>query len=197
MKVLLPIAAILFILSCKEKNGRMPAIKIVHQIPSIYIHENDPSLYWNQDTLLFHQKFFSGKLFSVYENGDTALIACFWNGLQEAEVKKWYPNQQISEYRSYLAGKKEGVQKAWWPNGNPKFEFIASEDAYEGVLKEWNEKGFLIKLFHYSKGQELGSQRLWWDDSTVRANYEIRNGKKYGLIGIKLCSNPYDSVNKK
>ena len=197
MKILFPLAAILFIVSCNEKNEKMAVNQIVHQIPTLFIQEKDSALSSNQDTVFFNNKLFSGKLFSLYENGDTALIECFWNGLQEGVTKKWYPHQQIAEYRSYIAGKKEGLQKTWWPNGNPKFEFIASNDAYEGVLKEWNEKGFMIKLFHYSKGQELGSQRLWWDDSTVRANYEIRNGKKYGLIGIKLCSNPYDSVNKK
>jgi len=90
--------------------------------------------------------------------------------------------------------KKEGRHRAWWPDGKPQFDFQVHLDAYEGELKEWNAKGLLIRQFHYENGQEVGSQRLWWDDSTVRANYQIRNGKKYGLIGIKLCKNPYDSI---
>lgn len=197
MKIIFSLLAIFFIFSCKGKNEKMAVKQTAHQIPNNLVAVDNPAISWKQDTMFFNNELFSGKTYLLYEKGDTVSIECFWNGLQEAETKKWYPNKQIAEYRNYLAGKKEGIQKSWWPNGKPKFEFIASNDAYEGVLKEWNEKGFQIKLFHYVNGQEIGSQRLWWDDSTVRANYEIRNGKKYGLIGVKLCSNPYDSVNKK
>ena len=68
--------------------------------------------------------------------------------------------------------------------------FTAINDKYEGEFKEWYSSGLLGKDFHYVKGQEEGSQRLWWDNGTVRANYVIRDGKKYGLIGMKLCTNP-------
>jgi antitoxin component YwqK of YwqJK toxin-antitoxin module len=54
-----------------------------------------------------------------------------------------------------------------------------------------------IKDFNYKKGYENGSQRMWWSDGKIRANYVIKNGKKYGLLGYKICVNPYDSVNAK
>ena len=102
--------------------------------------------------------------------------------MEEGIQKKWYPNRQLEEERYYINGKKEGQHRGWWPDGKPKFEFSAANDIYEGEFKEWYASGLLGKQFHYVNGIEEGSQRLWWDNGTVRANYVIRNGKKFGLI---------------
>lgn len=179
--------------ACKDVNKDSIQLQ-ANNIPNNYLALDDSTIIWHQDSLFFKAKPYSGKAFSLFANGDTAISKEFWNGLQEGITKRWHPNHQLAEDRFYIAGKKEGRHRAWWPDGKPQFDFQTHLDAYEGELKEWNAKGLLIRQFHYQNGQEVGSQRLWWDDSTVRANYEIRNGKKYGLIGIKLCKNPYDSV---
>ena len=80
---------------------------------------------------------------------------------------------------------------------NQNFLLLLIAMNMNGEFKEWYFSGLLGKQFHYVNGQEEGSQRLWWDNGTVRANYVIRNGKKYGLIGLVTCSNPYDSIIKK
>jgi hypothetical protein len=49
--------------------------------------------------------------------------------------------------------------------------------------------GQLFKRFHYEKAKKKGGN--WFEDGSVRANV-IKKGKKYGLIGIKLCKNPYE-----
>jgi antitoxin component YwqK of YwqJK toxin-antitoxin module len=116
--------------------------------------------------------------------------------VEEGFQRRWYPGRKLNEERFFINGKKEGMHMGWWPDGKPKFIFSASDNEYEGEFKEWNNTGVLIKQFHYHNGQEEGSQRLWWNDGSVRANYVIKKGKKYGLIGLKLCNNPYDSVNK-
>lgn len=117
--------------------------------------------------------------------------------MEEGWQKKWYDNKQLAEQRTYVDGEKEGIQQAWWPDGKPKFIYTAINDIYTGELKEWNAAGLLNKDFYYVNGQEEGSEKMWWDDGTVRANYVIRKGKKYGLLGIKICINRYDSIIKK
>ena len=97
----------------------------------------------------------------------------------------------------YINGKKEGVHKGWWPDGKQKFIFELYNNEYNGEFKEWYASGLLAKQLHYKNGQKEGSQKLWWDNESVRANYVIKNGKKYGLIGLKLCINPNDSISKK
>jgi antitoxin component YwqK of YwqJK toxin-antitoxin module len=54
--------------------------------------------------------------------------------------------------------------------------------------------GKLIHLANYKNGQEEGTQKLWYDNGKIRANYVIKNGKRYGLLGTKNCINVSDSI---
>ena len=165
--------------------------------PSVYINAADKDLTKHQDTIFYKDKFFSGNRYTLYSSGDTAALDSYFNGVEEGTQKKWYPNRQLQEERFYINGKKEGTHKGWWPDGKEKFLFTAYNDKNDGEFKEWYSSGLLAKFFHYKNGQEEGSERLWWDNGSVRANYVIRDGKKYGLIGLKTCVNPYDSITKK
>ena len=42
-------------------------------------------------------------------------------------------------------------------------------------------------FFNYKKGKESGSQRLWKTDGSIKANYDVVNGERFGLIGLKKC----------
>ncbi len=171
--------------------------KIAKIVPANYIAAGDSFFVKRQDTIYYQQKYFTGFRYTLYAKGDTACIDSYFNGVEEGMQKKWYNNKQIAEERFYINGKKEGFHKGWWPDGKQKFMFEVSNNAYDGLFEEWYVSGLLGKRFHYNNGQEEGSQRLWWDNGTVRANYVIKNGRKYGLSGLKLCINPYDSLNKK
>jgi hypothetical protein len=179
----------------EKKNNPEP--KIAKAVPANYVMAGDRSFIKHQDTIYYQDKYFIGYQVSLYPNGDTEFVKSYFNGVEEGKQRKWYPNKQLAEERFYINGKKEGTHKGWWPDGKQKFIFEAVNDEYNGEFKEWYPWGLLCKQFHYLNGQEEGSQRLWWDNGTVRANYVIRDGKKYGLIGLKLCDNPYDSVIKK
>ena len=185
--------------SCNlPESNSFPAVelKLAKTIPNVFKRANDSLFKVQQDTVYYAEKYFTGCRYETFENGDTAALNCYFNGVEESIQKKWHPNSFLAEERFYINGKKEGVQKGWWPNGQPKFYYTALDNEYNGEFKEWYQSGLLAKQFHYSKGQEEGSQRLWWDNNAVRANYVIKNGKKYGLIGLKICVNPYDSIPK-
>jgi antitoxin component YwqK of YwqJK toxin-antitoxin module len=189
---------LLFIsISCNIKKQPAAEIKIAKTVPANYINVNDKGFIKHQDTVYYQDKYFTGSQFSLYQDGDTESVKNYFNGVEEGWQKKWYSNKQLAEERFYINGKKEGTHRGWWPDGKQKFIFEAVDDEYNSEFKEWYSSGLLGKQFHYINGQEEGSERLWWDNGTVRANYVIRNGKKYGLIGLKICNNPYDSVIKK
>lgn len=184
--------------SCSRNQEKIVLPKIARAIPNFFIEATNHKLSKNQDTVFYQKKYFSGHIFQLYPaTADTAFVISYLNGLEEGFTKKWYSNKQLAEERLYVHGKKEGVHKAWWPDGKPKFIFEVTNDAYSGELKEWYSSGRLFKDFNYTNGQEEGSQHMWWADGRVRANYVVRNGRKYGSIGIKLCLNPNDSIYKK
>ena len=171
--------------------------KIAKTVPLNFINTTDSGFTNHQDTVYFGDKYFTGYRYTLYAGGDTAALRSYFNGVEEGLQRSWYPNKQLAEERFYINGRKEGIHRGWWPTGRKKFYFEAYNDEYEGEFKEWYSSGMLCKFFHYVKGQEEGSEKLWWDNGTIRANYVIRNGKKYGLLGLKTCINPYDSVIKK
>ncbi len=188
---------VLFI-SCNNNSGAdKPEPKIAKQVPVVWKDANDPGFHVWQDTVYFNAVLFSGFRFQLYENGDTSSLQSYFNGVEEGWQRKWYENRQLAEERFYINGKKEGQHKGWWPDGKEKFIYSYDNNESQGECREWYASGVLAKDFHYVKGYEEGSERLWWENATVRANYVIKKGKKYGLIGIKTCVNPYDSVIKK
>jgi len=180
-----------------NKNDFFIEPKIAKTVPAIFKNAKDSGFNLHEDTVFYNHIFFTGYQYSLYENGDTAFLKSFFNGVEEGIQKKWYPGKQLEEERFYINGKKEGVHQGWWPNNQKRFCFTLYCNEYNGEFKEWMPNGLLIKFFHYQNGFEVGSQRLWWSDGTVRANYVIKNGRKYGLLGLKTCNNPYDSITKK
>ena len=79
--------------------------------------------------------------------------------------------------------------------GKPKFCYHFINDEYEGEVTEWDATGQLYRRMHYKQGREDGLQQMWWSDGKLRANYVVKEGKSYGLIGRKLCINN-DSTTK-
>lgn len=193
-KLLLSLLVLLF--ACNTKKDEPFTFKPVKNVPLSYINANHINFSNHQDTLYYKQSTFSGHCYLLFPSGDTSFVKSYLNGLEEGLQIKWYDNKQLAEKRRYVDGKKEGLQEAWWPDGKQRFLFTTMQDAFVGELKEWNQAGLLFKDFHYVNGQEEGSEKMWWDNGSVRANYVIRNGKRYGLLGIKICVNAYDSIKR-
>jgi antitoxin component YwqK of YwqJK toxin-antitoxin module len=102
---------------------------------------------------------------------------------------KKYPGGALMEMRNYHAGRKTGIHKGWWENGKMKFLYHFKNDMYHGAVQEWTEEGRPFRFFNYYEGQEEGLQRQWWPDGAVRANYVVRDGEQFGIIGRKICKN--------
>ena len=88
----------------------------------------------------------------------------------------------------YEEGKKVGIHKSWFENGQQKFEYPYNQKGfYQGALKEWFPNGQLIREFNYVEGKESGTQKMWLENGNIRANYTVIDGERFGLIGLKKC----------
>jgi len=166
-------------------------------LPTQYLNRKDHFLSFHQDTLYYKNTKYSGYVFDRFENGDSAFLGSYLNGIEEGVFKKWYLNNQLGEYRTYHAGKKVGKHVGFWEDGQPKFEFNFMDGELEGITNEWYRNGQAYKAFHYKMGYENGSQKMWWENGIIRANYVVKQGRRYGLIGLKLCMTPKDSIDFK
>lgn len=162
------------------------------EVPNFYIDEKDTSLKRSGALLLFNGKPFSGHISSYFEVGPVRSNTSYFNGKREGKSVVYYESGQLKELRFYSDNKKVGHHKGWWPNGNPKFDYVFSNGLLEGTAKEWYEKGDVYRVFNYSKGKESGSQKMWEPDGSIRANYVVKNSHRYGLIGLKNCKSVND-----
>lgn len=158
-------------------------------INNTWVATTDTGLVYSNGLLYHHKKPYNGWLFENFENGNRAKQIPYYNGKMEGTMKSWYPNKMPEQERFFVAGEKQGVHRGWWPNGSPKFEYNFVDDEHNGVAKEWFDNKHLYRAFHYVMGHETGRQQMWWYDGSVRANYVIKDGRQYGLIGRKLCKN--------
>lgn len=137
---------------------------------------------------------FSGVLFSLHENGDTAFLHSFKDGREHGDWKEFYPGHILKEKRSFTNGKKTAHYLAYWPNGKQQLDYFFEDDEYQGTCREWMDDGTLIKEMNYNKGHEAGSQKAWYGNGKVRSNYTVINGRRFGLLGTKNCKNVSDSI---
>lgn len=141
---------------------------------------------------------FSGKVFQLLENGkDTLSVQEYKNGKEDGTWKQFYSTNKIKELRYFKAGLKEGKYTSWWENGKLKAIYLFKNGEYEGPFKEWLPNGKLYKEMHYHKGYEEGSQKVWYDSGKIKSNYQMVNGRRFGLLGTKNCVNVSDSLFKK
>lgn len=197
LKIAILVISGIFLSRCQargpENDTGLPP-RLSKSVPANYHSRKDVRIRGSHDTVYFEGRLFTGFLFELNENSDTIFMGSYFNGVEEGRHIHRYPGGGLSEERYFINGKKDGPQRGWWPDGKPKFRFSCYNNEFEGKLEEWSDSGILIKQFNYRNGYENGPQRLWWSNGTVRANYVVKNGRKFGLIGLQLCSNPYDSA---
>jgi antitoxin component YwqK of YwqJK toxin-antitoxin module len=158
---------------------------------------DEPSLTNDNGVLLHNNVPFTGTLFSLFVNTtDTAAIKNFLNGKEHGEWKQYHKPGLLQSKRYFINGKKTGSFIAWWANGRKQMEYHFVNDEYEGTCREWNETGFLNRIMNYTKGHENGPQQWWYDNGKIKANYIIKDGRRFGLLGTKNCINVSDSIFK-
>ncbi|MBD0403934.1 toxin-antitoxin system YwqK family antitoxin [Flammeovirga sp. EKP202] len=140
-------------------------------------------------------KRFSGMIYWTYPNGtDTLRVRRYHDGEKEGKWVKYYPNNILEEVRYYKEGKKEGEQIGYYPNGKIRFITNFQNDLYEGNAKAWTGSGRLIRNQNYHIGKEEGVQQVWYDNGKIKANYVIKEGRRFGLLGTKNCINVSDET---
>lgn len=172
-----------FFVSCEKKFVNLPKYDI-----------NKITLISKQGESFYNQKKFNGELFQTFLNNDSVLLGKYVNGKKDGKWKKFYEDGNLKEIRNYENGVKNGKHLGFFQNGKKQFEYNLKDDKYHGLKKAWNKKGILIQKMNFIMGYESGSQKLWYDNGSVKSNYFIKNGRRFGLLGTKNCVNVKDSV---
>lgn len=171
---------LVLIFNCANTND-----KIV--IPEITISKTDLDLSRSKGIQLYKNVPFSGTIENHYPDGKVKTIATFFQGKRTGWHTEWYVNGLPAAERFFDNNRKEGTHKGWWANGLQKFEFNYQNGIYQGNVKEWYETGQAFRNANFTKGYEDGTQQMWKSDGSIQANYVVKKGRRYGLLGKKLC----------
>lgn len=167
------------------------------QTTKVLLNKNEQQIAIVNGLTVVNNIAFSGRLFGMYPGTkDTAEITSYTNGKEDGEWKQFYPQHKLKEIRWFSNGSKTGRYIAWWPNGQIQLQFFFVNDEYQGTCREWGEDGRLTKVMTYNKGHEEGQQQEWYANGKIKANYIIKDGRRFGLLGTKNCMNVSDSIFK-
>ncbi len=131
---------------------------------------------------------FDGRLVEFYRDSILKYEVFYKRGKKHGLERRIYENGALQSKRYYKLGFKTGQHKGWWEDSTLKFLYhFNDKGAFDGNVKEWYRTGLLFRDFNYVAGKEEGRQRLWKSDGAIKSNYEVVNGERYGLIGLKKC----------
>lgn len=88
---------------------------------------------------------------------------------------------------TFRDGRKVGRHVAYWPEGGRRVEVFYDGDVIHGVYRSWHRNGQPAELKHYVSGRESGLQQAWTEKGDLYLNFEVKNGRHYGLINSKPC----------
>jgi antitoxin component YwqK of YwqJK toxin-antitoxin module len=179
----------LLLLACDKPNHDS-----VKEAVRLKINKLDTAFAQHANTLLYKREPFTGVVFLLNKNNDTTFREVYVLGRQENAGMLWYDNGGKREERWYTSGKRTGIHQGWYENGQLKFRYHYQHDLMHGPAEEWYEDGTPYKKMHYAEGHEAGMQKAWSTNGQLKINYEARNGRNYGLTGVKLCKNVWNST---
>lgn len=178
---------LLLLASCNQKvQEKSPEVVI----PNDTIEVTDERVNNKVDTLFYAQKPFSGTMIHRFQNGNIETTTQYFDGVKHGDYKGYYQNGALKFDRPYQFGEKHGVHRGYYVSGAKQFEFLFENGLSIGNHFEWYESGQVFRDMHFENGRERGSQKVYRPDGKLRANYVVReNGRKYGMVGVKRCTN--------
>ena len=182
-------------ISCNIRKEEQREIALINEvtIPHIKKNSKDDRFKLNNGVLLFDKKPYSGIVEDYYSREKLKSISKYYLGKRQGIFKGWYTNGNKWFERFYANGLKIGIHVGWFDNGKSMFEYhFNTKGEYNGKVSEWYKNGKILKEFHFKDGKEEGSQKMWRSNGKIKANFVTKKGERFGLIGLKKCF----SINK-
>lgn len=81
----------------------------------------------------------------------------------------------------------------YWAGDRLRSDISYRDDLYDGEYRTCYESGAPYELRHYRLGQEEGVQQSWTEDGVLYLNYEVRDGRRFGLVNPSPCNTVGDA----
>ncbi|MBW0435891.1 hypothetical protein HGB47_19985 [Leptospira yasudae] len=152
------------------------------------VEHTDPNLVFFKDKLYYKRMLFTGILKTdVPALGETQ-TARYTAGLEDGEFLSVNKEGRVMERRFFREGLKEGVHRAWFPNGNNRFYAEFRSGKYANDRWEWYENGKPSLYEKFDENGKLIVVKKWNRNGQIYMNTVIAvDGSSVGLPGSKIC----------
>jgi len=99
------------------------------------------------------------------------------DGLQRA----WYGNGQKMDEQTFKDGELVGLQTAWHDNGQKMDEVTFKDGELVGLATKWHENGQKRSEATYKDGEKRGLWTEWYENGQKRSEATYKDGKQDGL----------------
>ena len=124
---------------------------------------------------------YTGKTFSLYNNGQKMSEGNFKNGKPDGLNRGWHINGKQSIESNWNNGTLNGLQVAWHKNGQKMSEGNIKDGKEDGVLMFWHENGQKIREVNYKDGKPDGQWAAWHENGQKIREEHYKDGKGDGL----------------
>lgn len=153
----------------------------------LFLTDEDARLNQSGRRLMFLDQPFNGVVWSPAAAGRNGRLTIYRQGLRDGLALRWFPDGRLAAVRRYAEDRKTGAHRGWWPDGTLRFSYHFENGRTHGSQKTYYADGRPATAYFYDHGRETGGQKAWSMTGALIANYVVRDGRRYGLIGAKPC----------
>lgn len=191
ISLLVLIGMSLTIISCKYEESDIRKV----DIPVNNIHVNllswDSALSQEEGIYLYNGEVYSGHLNNNALNYKIKASVVLVDGLLHGPFKEVYADGQKRTLKQYHEGYEKGPQQGWHSNGELSYRYEADNGLKQGLYQEYYPNGNLQVESVYTDGAET-KRKVKDIEGDIIVNYEIKDGRYYGLLGSSSCITVYE-----
>ena len=102
------------------------------------------------------------------------------NGKRDGIWKKWYENGQLACEVNYNNGVLDGIAKIYHENGKLEREVSFNANKEEGIIQAFFPSGKINATCSFKEGKENGTSYYYYENGQIRAKFNYLNGLRNG-----------------
>ena len=103
------------------------------------------------------------------------------SNIADGKWKHYFGEDEVLiKIRVWKSGKRSGIWKSYYLNGNPNQEVSWEDSKKNGIEKSWYENGELYNEVNYKEGYKNGLNEVFYDNGQVELSGNWNEGRKYG-----------------
>ncbi len=167
-------------LSFNSKNGS----------DELTINRNDENIKMAHDILFYKDKPVNGTVEEFLPGGKIKSRTNYKNGMKGGKEILFFPDGKIYSECEFEKNKMNGKFTGYYIDGKTKFSYSYSDGLLNGESHDYFELGQPGTEKAYSDGTETGPQKEWSRNGRLLKNYNVKEGRRYGLYNESAVCDP-------